>query len=218
MRFLDRIFGRRKKKYQGFFDDESNDSGFHRQPPSSLPPYWESLRSFSIVIPFSEKHLQMLTRTLEEAAKFRTALLQLCRTSYFHDPLYEQMMNEKETSGDHSARLEEYINGCTNELQSKVVEKIGLILLFESTGQELSPGQQRELAELANNCQACNVIDFTGDRLVRNPRSAVLRYASGGRILIIEPRRQFSDAEVNELLSDMLGGKGHKAAERGLAG
>lgn len=165
-----------------------------------LPKYWESVRSFTVIIPFSDAHVSTLEAALLEALKIRYALLQVYHVKYFPDEAYSSIRKLRERGESTGPELDEYWETANYNAAAAVAEKVRVVLLHDDASQPLAQAVEVEVVSMANMHPVCDVIDFGGDPLVRNPRQGVVRYARGGQLLFLEPGTELSDKEAVSIL------------------
>lgn len=165
-----------------------------------LPKYWESVRSFTIIIPFSEHDVPALDATLLETLKVRHALLRAYHAKYFPDKIYSSVRVLRERGEPLGPELDRYWETANNEAATAVAEKTRILLLHDNASRRLVQAAQEAVVSIANKHPECDVIDFGGDPLVRNPRQGVVPYAGGGKVLFLEPGAHLSDKEITSIL------------------
>jgi hypothetical protein len=175
-----------------------------RSIASQLPEHWESVRSFTVVIPFTEADRQQLEQTLFEADKIRQILREVHCTKYFPDAVYSSIC-ELRQGGDSvelGSELEHYAETFEHEAEEMVAEKVRLLLLYENWTRPLDERQQALVNALANQYPSCDVLDFgqAPPPAGMHPRRAVSLFGAGGPVVFLEPGVHLSEGRAADIL------------------
>ena len=180
---------------------------FHRRPldtGSKLPDEWLSLRSFTVVIPFTERHIESIDDSLAQALKLREHLTREYRSRYFADEAYEGIATLRRKGETIPSELLDYWDSMNREAAIAVAEKIRIILLHDDATERLGDSEAAAISTAANRHPNCDVLDFGGDRLIRDPRKGVIRYLGGGKAFLLEPGTMLSDKRAAAVLVEHL--------------
>src|SRR3989442_11135991 len=173
-----------------------------------LPERWDSLMSFSVVVPFSREHMKDLKCSLEEAARFRSAFADICRPKYFPDPLYEELRARIGRSEEPSNEERKYLEGRERYFEELAIEKIGIALVYEEPQETLSNEAVEALREISKPYPECRVLAFSEDMLIVNGGARYListgHYTWGFKTFILEPNQKLSKRQLTKSLVDML--------------
>ena len=173
-----------------------------------LPERWDSLMSFSVVVPFSREHMKDLKCSLEEAARFRSAFADICRPKYFPDPLYEELRARIGRSEEPSNEERKYLEGRERYFEELAIEKIGIALVYEEPQETLSNEAVEALREISKPYPECRVLAFSEDMLIVNGGARYListgHYTRGFKTFILEPNQKLSKRQLTKSLVDML--------------
>jgi hypothetical protein len=183
-------------RLRDWFSRRSTDVG------SQLPDKWESLRSFTVLIPFTEHTINLIDASLAEALKLREHLTRAYHSKYFANEAYQGITALTATGETIPPDLHDYWDLMNREAEIAVSEKIHIILLHDDANRRLSESEAAGISAGANRHSNCDVLDFGGDPLVHDPRKGVVRYLRGRKAFLLPPGTRLSDKKAATVLVD----------------